>query len=52
MTSERFQELLERLLDDDLSPPERMELLEAVAADRELAAKLYPMLWIEPWLAD
>jgi DNA-binding beta-propeller fold protein YncE len=52
MTSERFQELLERLLDDDLSPPERMELLEAAAADRELAAKLYPMLWIEPWLAD
>ncbi len=36
-----------------ISPlPERMELLEAAAADRELAGKLYPMLWLEPWLAD
>ena len=52
MTSERFQELLERLLDDGLPLPERMELLEAAAANRELADKLYPMLWIEPWLAD
>jgi hypothetical protein len=52
MTSERFQALLERLLDDDLSPPERMEVLEAAAADRELAGQLYRMLWLEPWLAD
>ena len=52
MTSERFQELLERLLDDDLSLSDRMELLEAAAADRELAGKLYLMLWLEPWLAD
>jgi hypothetical protein len=52
MTSERFQELLERLLDDGLSLPQRMELLEAAAADRELAGQLYPMLWLEPWLVD
>jgi hypothetical protein len=52
MTSERFQELLERLLDDDLALPERMELLEAASVDRELAGKLCALLWLEPWLTD
>ena len=52
MTSERFQELLEQLLDEGFPLPDRMELLEAAAADRELAGKLYPMLWLEAWLAD